>query len=120
MTFELDAALDPGEYEVRWTGVALDGHVDRGTFGFTVAPAPPTQVPTAEPTPTPADSATPATVAPSPVTAEPSEAPSPSPTAGGGAAGTGDVLLPIVVALIVVGAGAAYFLTRRNRPTLPE
>jgi hypothetical protein len=27
------------------------------------------------------------------------------------------VVVPIIVALIVLGAGAAYLLTRRNRPT---
>ena len=33
-------------------------------------------------------------------------------------AGNGsDVVVPIIVALIVLGAGAAYLLTRRNRPT---
>jgi hypothetical protein len=26
------------------------------------------------------------------------------------------VVIPIIVALIVLGAGAAYLLTRRNRP----
>jgi methionine-rich copper-binding protein CopC len=117
MTFELDAALDPGDYEVRWTGVALDGHVDRGTFGFTVTPAPPTPEPTPEPTPTPAASATAAPVTPVPASAAPSVAASPSPSSDAGSAG--DVLVPIIVALLVVGAGAVYLLTRRNRPSLP-
>ncbi len=119
MTFTLDGALDPGEYEVRWTSVADDGHVERGTFGFTVTPAPPTPEPTPEPTPS--SSAAP-TAAPSsaPPSVEPSASASPSPTVdGNGTTGTGDVLLPIIVALVVVGAGAVYLLTRRNRPTLP-
>ena len=119
MTFELGAALDPGVYEVRWTGVALDGHVERGTFEFTVAPAQPTPEPTPEPTPTPAASATTAPATSPPATTEPSVVPTPSPTIDDGAAGTTDVLLPIVVALLVVGAGAVYLLTRRNRPSLP-
>ena len=119
MTFELDAALDPGVYEVRWTGVALDGHVDRGTFEFRVAPAPPMPEPTPEPTPAPETSASAAPETPPPATPEPSVAPAPSPTVDDGAAGTADVLLPIIVALLVVGAGAVYLLTRRNRPTLP-
>jgi methionine-rich copper-binding protein CopC len=119
MTFKFDAPLDPGDYEVRWTGIALDGHVDRGTFGFTVTPSPPPE-PTPEPTPTPAASASEAPASSAPATAEPSEAPSPSPSPGSGAAtGTGDVLLPIIVALIVVGVGGVYLLTRRNRPTQP-
>jgi methionine-rich copper-binding protein CopC len=120
MTFEFAAALDPGEYEVRWTGVALDGHVDRGTFGFTVAPAPPTPAPTPEPTPTPAASVTAPAETPTPATAQPTASPTPSPTVDGGeVADTGDVLLPIIVALLVVGAGAVYLLTRRNRPGMP-
>ena len=120
MTFEFAAALDPGEYEVRWTGVALDGHVDRGTFGFTVAPAPPTPEPTPEPTPTPAASGTAPAETPAPATVAPSASPSPSPSDDGGeTAGTADVLLPIIVALLVVGAGAVYLLTRRNRPGMP-
>jgi methionine-rich copper-binding protein CopC len=118
MSFELDVALAPGEYEVRWTGVALDGHVDRGTFGFTVAPAAPTPTPTPEPTPTPAASASAAGETPSPATAEPSVSPSPSP--GGGVDATGDMLLPIIVVVLVAAAGAAYLLTRRNRPTPHE
>jgi methionine-rich copper-binding protein CopC len=119
MTLNPVGVLASGLYEVRWTSIAEDGDVARGTFGFTVAPAPPTPEPTAEPTPPPAASATPAASSP-PATAAPSEAPSPSPTAdGGGTAGTGDMLLPIIVALLVVGAGAAYLLTRRNRPILP-
>jgi methionine-rich copper-binding protein CopC len=120
MTFELDAALDPGVYEVRWTGVALDGHVDRGTFEFTVAPAPPTPEPTPEPTPTPEASATAAPATSAPATPEPSTAPTPSPTVDdGSASGTADVLVPIIVVLVVAGAGAVYLLTRRNRPTEP-
>jgi methionine-rich copper-binding protein CopC len=122
MTFEFNAPLDPGDYEVRWTGIALDGHVDRGTFEFTVAPAPltpePTPGPTPTPEPTPAASATAAPATSTPATAGPSEAPSPSPSPDGGTAtGTADVLLPIIVALVVTGAGAVYLLTRRNRPT---
>jgi copper resistance protein C len=120
MTFEFDAPLDPGDYEVRWTGIALDGHVDRGTFGFTVAPAAPTPEPTPEATPTPEASASAAPATSAPASAEPSEAPSPSSSPDNGTAtGTGDVLLPIIVALIVVGVGAVYLLTRRNRPSQP-
>jgi methionine-rich copper-binding protein CopC len=119
MTFMLDAALDSGEYEVRWTTVADDGHIERGTFGFTVTPAPPSPEPTPEPTPSPSSPPTGAPSSPPP-SVQPSASASPSPSVDGGeAAGTGDVLLPIIVALIVVGAGGVYLLTRRNRPTPP-
>ncbi len=47
-------------------------------------------------------------------TAAPTPAPSPDTTDTGGGS---DVVVPIIVALIVLGAGAAYLLTRRNRPT---
>jgi methionine-rich copper-binding protein CopC len=43
--------------------------------------------------------------------------PSGSPAAGD-ASGSADVVLPIVVALIVVGAGAVFLLGRRNRTPL--
>jgi LPXTG-motif cell wall-anchored protein len=40
------------------------------------------------------------------------------PSGGGDTTGSGsDVVLPIIVALVVLGAGAAYLLSRRNRPT---
>jgi methionine-rich copper-binding protein CopC len=32
-------ALEPGAYSVSWTAVAEDGHVMKGHFAFTVAPA---------------------------------------------------------------------------------
>ena len=48
----------------------------------------------------------------------PRVAPTPVPSADGSSTGSGsDVLLPIIVALIILGAGAAYLLSRRNRPT---
>ena len=50
-----------------------------------------------------------------------SVAPTPVPSADGSSTGSGsDVLLPIIVALIVLGAGAAYLLSRRNRPPDPS
>jgi methionine-rich copper-binding protein CopC len=120
MTFRLTGPLDPGPYEVRWTTLADDGHVGRGTFEFTVAPAPPTPEPTPQPTAaaTATPSATPET--PPPPTASPTAAATPSQTGDGGAAGgTGDVILPIIVALLLVGTGGAYLLTRRNRTIQP-
>jgi len=115
--------LDSGVYAVAWTAVATDGHVERGKWTFTVAVAAtpsPTPIPTAAPTvalsaqPSALPSAAPTPVGVTPV---PSIVPTPAPSATGGTSGSaGDVVLPIVVALIVLGAGAVYLLTRRNRP----
>jgi hypothetical protein len=114
MTIALTEPLAPGDYEVKWVSVADDGDLLRGTLTFTVAAAPPT----AEPTQTPAATASEApTTAP---TATPSE-PTPSPSSflgeNGADTGSGDVVLPIVVALVVIGVGAVYLLGRRNRLT---
>jgi copper resistance protein C len=123
MTFVLDAALAAGQYEVKWTTVAEDTDVARGTIGFTVAPASPTASPTAAATPTPSAAPT-ATAAASPTASQspvpansaPSATPGASTPVGGDASGGGgDVVLPILFALIVVGAGAAYLLSRRSR-----
>lgn len=114
--------LGSGVYIVAWTTVAIDGHVERGKWTFTVAVAP-TPSPTSVPTVTPS-------IAPSaPASAQPSTHPSatptpaaatPAPSFGGTTTGSGgDVVLPIVVALIVLGGGAAWLLTRRNRPSDP-
>lgn len=112
MIFELDGPLDPGEYEIRWTGIAADGHVERGTFTFTVAPPAATPTPTPEPTSTPAPSAaTTPTPAPTP-SPEPTASPSPTPDSAGG---TADALIPIIVALVVVAGGGIYLLTQRRR-----
>lgn len=104
--------LPAGAYTIRWTAVADDGHVERGTIAFTVtAPAP-----TPTPTPTPAPSATPAPTAPlspSPdMTASPTPAPSAAPTEPAGSGG--DVLIPIVAGLVLLGAFAAWLLRRRG------
>ena len=107
--------LGSGSYVVQWTTVSLDdGELARGTWTFTVAVAP-----SASATPTPSSSATvapsaAATIAPSAAT---TPAPPPLPSAAGDTTGSGsDVVVPIIVALIVLGAGAAYLLSRRNRP----
>ncbi len=121
MTITLAGPLEPGAHEVRWTSVAEDTDVARGTFSFTVEAAPePTPAPTPEPTATVSPGATTA----APASASPSHAPSasasPSPTEPGAAASSTDVLIPIVVVVLVAAAGAAYFLNRRNRPTSPR
>jgi copper resistance protein C len=107
--------LGTGSYQVEWTtNSAEDNEVARGTWTFTVAVV-------ATPSPTVAVSAA-ASVAPTtpPATPPPSVVPTPVPSADGSPTGSGsDVILPIVVALIVLGLGAAYLLSRRNRPPDP-
>jgi methionine-rich copper-binding protein CopC len=117
MTFALTDTLDPGAYQIQWLSIADDGDLLRQPIiKFTVAPAPtpsPTPVPSVEP------SATTAPTAP-PATAIPTTGPTPAPSAAGDPAGSsGDVVLPIIVALIILVAGAAYLLSRRNRPPDP-
>ncbi len=118
--------LGSGSYRVEWTTISLDdGELARGTWTFTVAVAPtpsPTPTPTAAPTAAPSVAPS-ASVAPTPTpvvsTPAASAAPTPIPSADGSATGgSGDVVLPIVVALVVLGAGAAYLFSRRGqRPT---
>ncbi len=120
-------ALAPGTYRIKWTAAAGDGHVERGSLGFTVlepTPAPATLSPA--PTSTPAEgasttpSAAPATGTsgtPTPTAMPVTDTPAPSPTSveGEPAATSGtDVLIPIVVALALV-ALVGGFVLRRNR-----
>lgn len=124
MSIALDAPLDPGDYEVRWVSVSDDGDLLRGTLTFTVSPAPPTPEPTPTPVTTTSEtssaSQTSAPATPVPSTVESSPSPSPTGFLGenGSDTGSGDVILPIVVALLVIVAGAVYLLGRRNRPTV--
>jgi methionine-rich copper-binding protein CopC len=110
--------LGNGTYLVESTTLSTDGDIAHATWTFTVAiAATPSPSPTATTAPTasaaPSQSATPV-----PATATPSLEPTAQPSGEGTATGSGsDVVLPIIVALIVLGAGAAYLLTRRNRPT---
>jgi len=101
MTFTLTTPLAPGAWQVRWVSIADDGDLLRDIVTFTVAASASTS---------PSASA----AAPSAI---PSATTSPSPSGAGTTTGTGggDVILPIIVALIILGAGAAYLLTRRNR-----
>lgn len=114
------APLGPGTYLVEWTTISRDDdELARGTWTFTVAVAP-------TPSPTPVASAVPSANAsaaasaaptPSPLPSPTAPAATPSPSADGGTTGSGgDVVLPIVIALIVLGAGAAYLFSRRGRP----
>jgi methionine-rich copper-binding protein CopC len=111
MTITLTTPLTPGDYQVKWVSIADDGDVLRQPIvTFTVAA-----------NASPADSASAAASAGPSATAAPtaasSAAPTPAPSPGSDPSGSGsDVVIPIIVALIVLGAGAAYLLTRRNRP----
>ncbi len=105
--------LAPGAYEIRSTAVAAhDGAVARETLTFTIlAPSP-----SPTPTPTPRPSASP-TPTPSPT---PSPSPSPAPSADGPvSASGGDVLLPIVAAVVIVGILGAVLLRGRSRGSGP-
>ena len=123
-----DLVLAPGAYRIKWTAAAEDGHVERGSLGFTVSapteePATPSPVPTtapttvATPTPTAAPATeTPATMAPSanPVTDTP--AGSPATVEGEPAAASGtDVLIPIVAGLVLVAVVGGFVLRRSRR-----
>jgi hypothetical protein len=112
MTFTLTTPLSPGDYQVKWVSIADDGDVLRQPIvTFTVA----ADASPAESASAPASGAPSASAAP---TIAPTVAPTPVPSSDTSDAGSGsDVILPIIVALIVLGAGAAYLLTRRNRPT---
>ena len=106
--------LAPGKYEVRWTSFSSeDGELARGNYTFTVVAAP-SPTPTASPTPSASASTTASpTVAPTPSPAPtPAASPAPEPPAPTAA---GDVLLPIVVALVFVAILGAWLL-RRRRP----
>ena len=106
--------LGTGSYQVEWTtNSAEDNEVARGTWTFTVAVAAPSPTPAV----TAVASAVPTASVSIPPSATASVQPTPAPSADGSSTGSGsDVVLPIVVALIVLGAGAAYLLSRRNRP----
>ena len=107
-----DLTLGPGDYVIRWTAVADDGHVERGRLTFTVDEPPPSPSPTPEPTEAASESAS-ASPSASPV-ATPKPAPSPSADTTPVASGGTDVLLPIVAALAIVGV-VAYLVLRRAR-----
>ena len=112
--------LGSGSYLVEWTTVSLDdGELARGTWTFTVAVAPSVAA-TPAPSPTSGSSASVGPSAAAPATEAASTGPTPEPSAAGDTTGSGsDVVVPIIVALIALGAGAAYLLSRRNRPTTP-
>jgi methionine-rich copper-binding protein CopC len=111
--------LAPGTYQMRWTAATADGHIERGTWSFTVAEAlksPGTPAPSESAAPSAAPSAS-ASAQPS-ATATPSAAPSasPAPTDQNGASSS-DVVLPIIAALAIVLLAAGYLLSRRRGPS---
>ena len=100
--------LVPGVYEVRWVTLsANDDEVARGTWSFTVTPAP-------TPTDTPEPSAAPTPTATPEPTAVPTPAASPAPSDPAGGTGA-DVILPIIVGLAIVLIAAGALLSRRGR-----
>jgi copper resistance protein C len=109
-----DLTLEPGDYVIRWTAVADDGHVERGRLTFTVAEQAPSPSPTPGPTEAASESAS-ASPSASPVPT-PTATPAPSPSADTTTVASGgtDVLLPIIAALAVVGV-VAYLVLRRGR-----
>lgn len=107
-------SIEPGVYEVQWTSVAEDGDILRSSdqpekWTFTViAPSP---------SPTVAPSVPPSASVPARPSVAASAAPSASPSPGSPAGtSTGDAILPIVAALIVV-ALIGLILFRRRMPT---
>jgi methionine-rich copper-binding protein CopC len=107
--------LAPGAYEIRSTAVAAhDGALKREVLTFTITAPSPT--PTEPPTPAPSASATPSPSPSASPSAVPSAAPSAAPSAGGDStASTGDVLLPIIAALVVVLLLGAMLVRSRSR-----
>lgn len=107
--------LEPGEYTVRWTTYSTDdNHLFRGTYTFEVLP-PPTPTPTPIPTPSQATAtpvATP-TRLPEP-TSEPSPSAAPEPPNEGVSIGLADLLIPIVVLVIVLGAITNWIRRQRR------
>jgi methionine-rich copper-binding protein CopC len=105
--------LAPGDYVIRWTAAAEDGHIERGRLTFTVTEPTP---PPASPTPAATEAAS---VAPS-ATPSPAITPAPTPAPSASAETTpvsssgSDILLPIIAALVIVGV-VGYLVLRRGR-----
>lgn len=106
--------LANGDFEVRWTAATADGHIERGTYQFTVAMATPEPA-TPEATVGPVDAPSAASShTPSPAASLPSA--TQEPVAGsGGEASSSDVIVSIAAALVVL-AGGAFWLMRRRGP----
>ena len=110
--------LETGDYEVQWKAFADDGHLETGTFTFTVSAAvtaPPSLLPAPSEAVSPPPSESAAPTASTPALPSPTEA---QPTPAENAAGTNEVLLPIVAAVVIIGILGGYLLMRR-RPDRP-
>ena len=108
--------LGPGDYEVQWKAFADDGHLETGTFAFTVSAV--ITPPPASLEPTPSSPFTPepsATVEPAPT-----DPATPSPTEGvpSDQAASDDAIIPIVAVIVLIGLLGGYLLLRR-RPARP-
>lgn len=120
LVLPMATALVPGDYEIRWRAVADDGHdeLKRGIVRFTVLAPTPSPASPLPPTATPGGTNEPATLeppTPSPAATPPAATPTPSAVPGQPAASTGDVLLPIVLGLVLVGGVGALVLRRSRR-----
>jgi methionine-rich copper-binding protein CopC len=114
MRLAVPSALPPGAYTVRWTTKsALDGDLYHGTTAFTLNAAP-SVPPPSPPSASPSAAAASASAAPS---ASSSIAPAPSASAAPAipASSTGDAVIPVVVALIVLAGLGLWLLRSRAR-----
>jgi methionine-rich copper-binding protein CopC len=105
LAFTPGGPLSRGTYTIQWTSVAADRDILRGTLTFTVVEPPPT--------PTPAPTATPGATPSPPPSPTPTASPSPSGN-GSPASSTADVILPLLAAVIAVGAIGAFLLRNRR------
>ena len=104
--------FEAGNYTIEWTSVAADGDILRDTITFTVTAPPPTPSPNVTPEASPS---APPEPSPSP-SPSPSPAPAPSAEPGDGSGDGSASIIPIIVALALVGA-AAWWLVVRRRPS---
>jgi copper resistance protein C len=94
LTWMPASPLAAGAYTIRWTSIATDGDVLRGTIPFTVEAA-----------------ATPATSATATPTSSPSASPSPSPTSNTNSG----AILPVLAAVVVIAVLALILLRGRRQ-----
>ncbi len=116
-----DTPLTEGTFTVESTSIsAEDGDIERLTWTFTVEAASAAPSPSASTSSSPAESPTaaPSTALPSASPpASPSVGPSASPAPTTPTSSGGDVVLPIIAALAIVGIATGFLLTRnRSQP----
>jgi len=104
-------SLAAGDYTIQWTSMSTDQHLLRGTLTFAVSAA--ASAPATD-SPAPAQpSASPSATIASSVSTSPS--PAINDLVGATQAASGDVVLPIIAALILVGVAGIYLLRRGRR-----